>query len=262
MLRWFLIIVLVVIAGHAAAQSVSFPSAAIDGSKATPEIQGTIYRPEGAGPWPAIVVMHGCGGPSPRTSVWGRRLADWGYVALVLDSFSARGVKSVCTTPGVVTPNMRVADVAGAIDFLAKRRDVAKGRFGLIGFSHGGSTAIRATQKSFDLAKRGLVASVAYYPGCNPAFDREVDVPLLILIGDKDDWTPADSCRKLQAAGFTRPDLVDAVYYPNAYHSFDNKASDRTITVADGKSHRLGYDPSAAPDAEARTRAFFDKYLR
>ena len=262
MLRWLLTIALVAIAGHAAAESVRFPSATIDGSKAAPEIQGTIYAPTGAGPWPAIVVMHGCGGPSPRTGVWGQRLADWGYVALVLDSFSARGVKSVCTTPGVVTPNMRVADVAGAIDFLAQRRDVAKGRFGLIGFSHGGSTAIRATQKSFDLAKRGLVASVAYYPGCNPAFDRDVDVPLLILIGDKDDWTRADRCRTLQSSGFVKPDLVEATYYPDAIHAFDSNTKDRIVSGSGGKSHRLAYDPIAAPDAEARTKAYFAKYLR
>jgi dienelactone hydrolase len=87
-------------------------------------------------------------------------------------------------------------------------------------------------------------------------------VPLLILIGDKDDWTPAADCRRLQAAGFTRPDLVEAVYYPNAYHSFDNRAPDRTITVANGKSHRLGYDSSGGPDAETRAKAFFAKYLR
>jgi dienelactone hydrolase len=235
---------------------------AIAGSAAAePETRGTIHSPTGAGPWPAIVVLHGCGGVSSRTSVWGKRLADWGYLALVLDSFTSRGVKSVCTTPGVVTPNMRVADVADAIDSLAQRADVEKGRFGVIGFSHGGSTAIRATQKGFDLAKRGLVASVAYYPGCNPAFDREVDVPLLILIGDQDDWTRADRCRTLQASGFVKPGLVEAVYYPDAVHAFDSNVKDRTVAGRGGKQHRLAYDPIAAPDAEARTRAFLAKYL-
>ena len=120
---------------------------------------------------------------------------------------------------------------------------------------------MRAVQRSYGLAARGLKAAVAYYPSCGEA-DRDVAVPLLILIGDKDDWTPAERCRKLQAAGFTQPGLVEAVYYPNAYHSFDSRAADRTITVADGKSHRLAYDPVAGPDAEARTGAFFAKYLR
>jgi len=87
-------------------------------------------------------------------------------------------------------------------------------------------------------------------------------VPLLILIGDQDDWPRAEDCRKLQADGFTHSSLVDVVYYPNAYHSFDSKIVDRTITVADGKQHHLAYDPVAGPDAEARTKAFFEKYLR
>jgi dienelactone hydrolase len=87
-------------------------------------------------------------------------------------------------------------------------------------------------------------------------------VPLLILIGDKDDWTLADNCRKLQAAGFARPELVQAVYYPKAYHSFDARTQDRTLVVADGGAHHLAYDATAAPDAEARTKAWFEKYLR
>jgi dienelactone hydrolase len=82
-------------------------------------------------------------------------------------------------------------------------------------------------------------------------------VPLLILIGDRDDWTPASNCRRMQASGFTHPELVDAVYYPDAYHSFDSKQPGRSVY-----GHHLAYDPVAAPDAEARTKAFFAKYLR
>ena len=156
----------------------------------------------------------------------------------------------------VVSGNMRVADVAGAIDFLAAQPFVQRERIGLIGHSHGGWTAVRAVQKNYGLAARGLKAAVGYYPACNAAFDSHVDVPLLILIGDKDDWTPADNCRKLQAAGFDKPGLVEAIYYPKARHSFDYNMPDRSAF-----GHRLGYDTVAAPDAEARTKAFFAKYL-
>ena len=107
-----------------------------------------------------------------------------------------------------------------------------------------------------------LKAAVAYYPLCQTQFDRDVAVPLLILIGDKDDWTPADRCRQLQAAGFARPDLVQAIYYPNAYHSFDSRSPDRSVPGNGSTMHRLAYDPAAAPDAESRTKAFLDKYLR
>lgn len=156
---------------------------------------------------------------------------------------------------------MRVADIAGALDYLATRPDVVKGKVGIIGHSHGGSTVIRSAQSSFALNKRGLMAGVAYYPGCNPQFDTGIDIPVLLLAGDKDDWTPSDRCRKL-VGSLVRGDLVEAVYYPNAYHSFDVKAVDRTVPGAAGKQHRLVYDTVAAPDAEARTRAFFEKYLR
>ncbi len=137
---------------------------------------------------------------------------------------AARGEKAVCTKAGVITGGMRVADIAGALKFLATQPDVRADRIGLIGHSHGGWTAMRAVQKSYAPRRSGACApAVAYYPSCAPQFDRNVDVPLLILIGDKDDWTPADRCRQLQAAGFTRPDLVEAVYYPDALHSFDGK---------------------------------------
>jgi dienelactone hydrolase len=188
--------------------------------------------------------------------MWAKRLVGWNYVVLAPDSFGPRGEKNVCSKGNIVSGNMRVADVAGALDFLNAQPFVRKGQIGLIGHSHGGWTTVRAVQKEYGLGRRGLEAAVAYYPSCNAAFDTHVDVPLLILVGDRDDWTPADNCRKLQAAGFARPDLVEAVYYPNARHSFDYNVPDRNAF-----GHRLGYDTVAAPDAEARTRAFFEKYL-
>ena len=262
MIRLIAIALVLLFAGSASAQSVRFPSVAVGSSAAGPEISGWMYRPAGAGPFPGIVLAHTCAGVNQHTDVWGKLLASWGYVVVAPDSFGPRGEKSVCGRGNVVNGNMRAADVAGAVDFLNAQPFVRRGAIGVIGHSHGGWTAVRAAQKSFDLAARGLKAAVAYYPSCTQRFDRDVALPLLILIGDKDDWTPADDCRKLQAAGFIRPDLVEVVYYPNAYHSFDSRAADRTVTVANGKSHRLAFDPAAAPDAEARTRAFFAKYLR
>jgi dienelactone hydrolase len=138
---------------------------------------------------------------------------------------------------------------------------VIKGKVGIIGHSHGGSTVLRSTQKMFGLAQRGLAGGVAYYPGCNPANDTGISIPVLLLAGDKDDWTPSERCRQMVAA-LAQPTLVEAVYYPSAYHSFDLEAGDRTVPGSAGKTHRLAFDPAAAPDAEARTKAFFAKILR
>src|ERR1051325_2359402 len=141
MIRTIAIALLLLFASSAHAQTVRFPSVAVGNSAAGPEISGWMYKPSGAGPFPGIVLAHTCGGVSPHTEVWGKLLASCGYV---------------------VNGNMRVADVAGAIDFLNAQPFVRKGEIGLIGHSHGGWTAVRAVQKNYGLAGRGLQAAVAY----------------------------------------------------------------------------------------------------
>ena len=256
-----LLLVLCLVSASAGAEQIRIASVAVDNVAAGPELAASIQKPAGAGPFPAIVLAHTCAGVNPHTRVWSRLLAGWGYLVLAADSFNPRGETAVCTKPRTITPNMRVADVAGALDHLASRPDVVRGRIGLIGHSHGGSLAIRASQGRFDLAARGLRGAVAYYPGCDAAFSTDVALPVLLLAGDRDDWTPADRCRQLVAAA-SRPHLIEAVFYPNAWHGFDVNVRDRTVPGSGGRMHRLSYDPVAGPDAEARTRAFFDRLLR
>jgi len=71
-------------------------------SQASTPLVGYLSRPEGAGPFPAILVLHGCGGLGPRlkNNVAGR-LVSQGYVVLAVDSFASRGMKSTCQTPAV-----------------------------------------------------------------------------------------------------------------------------------------------------------------
>lgn len=258
MLRWLSILLLTCVGSAAGAQPVTFKSVAVGSIAAGPEVTATLSRPSGNGPFAAIVLVHTCSGVNPHTSFWSRLLSGWGYVVLAPDSFGPRGFQGgVCSRGTLVSGSERVTDVAGALDWLNAQPFVQKDRIGLIGHSHGGWTAVRAVQKSYNLAARGLRAAVAYYPLCGAQTDRDVSLPLLILIGDKDDWTPADNCRRLERAGFAQPSLVETVYYPNALHSFDSKLPERTAF-----GHKLGYDTVAGPDAEARTRAFFAKHLR
>ena len=67
-------------------------------------------------------------------------------------------------------------------------------------------------------------AAVAFYPGCSAMADKSnwaTRMPLLILMGEADDWTPAKPCKTLAAAN---PDSVTLILYPGAYHDFDNEA--------------------------------------
>ena len=83
-------------------------------------IQGYLSRPKGAGPFPAVVLLHTCLGlPSERASI-GERIAGWGYVALFVDDFATRGLKETCA----VDFKPAVADAYGALASLASLPDV------------------------------------------------------------------------------------------------------------------------------------------
>src|SRR5262245_63245409 len=68
-------------------------------------IQGYLAKPEGAGPFPAVIGLHGCAGMHDTTK---RKLVDelvgWGYVVLLVDSFATRGIEHACTggAPGII----------------------------------------------------------------------------------------------------------------------------------------------------------------
>jgi dienelactone hydrolase len=53
-------------------------------------------RSNPGGPYPAVVVLHGCGGISSHSAGIADRIGSWGYVALTVDSLGPRGMTSRC----------------------------------------------------------------------------------------------------------------------------------------------------------------------
>ena len=99
-----------------------------------------LAKPEGEGPFPAIVLLHGCSGTqwntSHRTARRGlnghaRLLNDYGYVTLVVDG---------CQTGGK-HEQVQVSDANAAFDYLAALPFVDADRIGSVGLALGGSTA-------------------------------------------------------------------------------------------------------------------------
>jgi dienelactone hydrolase len=206
-------------------------------------------------------VLHGCGGLSAHHHGWARRLVEWGYVAIVPDSFGPRGHGAICSLNPQPTPSdTRAGDAWAAARHLAGLPYVRGDRIGVIGFSHGGRTVMAAVQGGSSLPP--FVAAVAYYPGCDERVHTNVTIPTLMLVGDKDDWTPADACRAV-VRSLRRPELVSLLAYPNAYHGFDvEREGARYVRGARGINHRVERDPVAAPDSITRTKAFFDQRLK
>jgi dienelactone hydrolase len=226
-------------------------------------LSGELILPKTPGPHPAVIVVHGCGGVQAHTHAWAGNLADWGYAALILDSFKTRHIASTCLDPDLLTGRMRAQDVGAAARWLRGRADIDADRVGMIGFSAGGWTAVWTAHPGWETmaAAKPLRAVIGVYPWCDSF--TNVNAPFLVLIGEADDWTPAERCRSLQLALGPRDDVA-FVYYPNAYHAFDVPGLNATVQGTSGgvtKSRVLLGDWRAHRDAEARVKAWLDRYV-
>jgi dienelactone hydrolase len=125
-----------------------------------------------------------------------------------------------------------------------------------MGWSHGGWTTISVVdQKSEDPFR----LAIAFYPYCNRTLIG-FNAPLLILIGEKDDWTPAGMCTSRMGSVQTGHEVILKVY-PDAYHGFDGEGLDMVAAGHDG-GHRMLYNRAAAADAIIQVRTFLAKHLK
>ena len=223
----------------------------------------TVSKPEGAGPFPAIVVLHDCSGLGPHSSGapgrWAATLVERGYVVVMPDSFSTRGVPDgVCTSGSRrndVAPARRAQDALDALGYAQRLPYVDAKRIGVMGGSHGGSTTLLA------MARPGFRAGVALYPRCSVAPQAyRPAAALLILIGELDDWTPAADCNRLASEATLK-------IYPGAHHSFDSERPVRFVAARinpsspSGRGATTGGNAAAWKDAIDEVTRFFGQHL-
>jgi dienelactone hydrolase len=252
----------------------------------------TINKPAGDGPFPAVVMMHDCSGLGPRSSGapgrWSELLVAAGYVTILPDSFSSRGAPDgVCTkgSRGVATYWDRGADAKAALAYLQSLPYVDAKRVAVMGGSHGGSStlaAIVANPGGSDGGQQGFAAAISLYPNCAARYGGwravrehpfsgavvgyegvfQPTAPLLILIGDADDWTPAAYCQEMAVRAQAEGYPVEIVVYPGAYHSFDSdrpvvfRGQRRNVNAPGGYGATTGGDPKAWADAKQRVSRF------
>lgn len=227
-------------------------------------LDAALVSPSGPPKAPAIVALHGCGGPFPsRDGSWAVALARRGHTVLLPDSFGSRGLGSQCgTTERSVTPaGLRRLDAIAAGTWLAARPGTARG-LALMGWSNGGGTVLATAAAAPDLPEGLFRRFVAFYPGCASPVKSGTwrpSAPLAILVGDDDDWTPAPPCRTLQARF---PQTIVLTTYPGAYHDFDApdmpvRVRDRAATAPGGHAH-TGTNEPARQDAHARVPAWLE----
>jgi dienelactone hydrolase len=242
---------------------VEFPNV----SEQAPKLTGYLARPDTGlsalagrqfdrvGPYPAVVVLHGCGGISSHSTGIADGLGSWGYVALAVDSLSPRGISSACGGGSLG----QAFDAYAALRYLMTLEDVDPARIAVLGQSMGGGSALYALDHDLGaqyFTERFRVA-ILYYPGCGiPGVN--LTAPTLILIGEADETDPVERCREMVA--HARPDSapIALTVYPGVHHNFDVALLNPGVRF---RGLWLEYNEPAAKDAEEKTRAFLDAHL-
>jgi dienelactone hydrolase len=236
------------------------------------EIAGALFKPQGTGPFPALVYMPPCGGPNNPAEFQQEkfvidRMLSKGVATLIVDPLTPRGEnkgncdKLLTVLADVQNKNQAVLqlltqggdDAVAALKAVKAMSDIDPNKVFLIGYSAGATASLYAVDTKTPGTHDTKVAGViAYYPLCYDNVDPSV--PTLVMIGDKDDWTgPVASCQTLN--GKTN---FEVVVYPGATHAFSMPFA----KPFDFAGHHLAYDEASTKAAEERTEAFIDAHLK
>src|SRR5215475_9749310 len=240
----------------------------IDIASGSVALRAELFKPDGDGPFPTVVGLHGCGGLSGHSEPVQARYRDWaeqlvkdGSAVLLPDSYGSRGLGPQCriNERRLTARRERVADILAARQWLVQQSWAKRDRISLIGWGNGASALLWAVRPQ--LSPRGAEpdfrSAIAFYPDCtvSAGLGWSARVPTLLLIGAKDDVTPSPACRQMIDGARGRSALTRIVVYPGAYHDFDrpNLPLQVNAASADGASPErghLGSDPEARADAQ------------
>jgi dienelactone hydrolase len=239
-------------------QLISADIVAIPESQWSPLVlQGYLRRSNNPSPSPAVILVHGCAGFADQLDQnWAERIASWGYVTLTIESFGRRGIKNTCRSG---PPSDIDYDPYRGLDYLIQQKLVDPARVAIVGF--GGSPALSAVARgSIENESKKFRAAVAFYPDC-AAIKGPMTVPTLILIGELDDWTTPDACRKFvngtDDLALSRQEgesaAVRLIVYPGAYTGFDVSNLRAPVLYL---GHRIEYNKSATEQSSDAPREF------
>jgi carboxymethylenebutenolidase len=226
-----------------AQQAVTFPSG--DGTA-----QAILYLPQGAGPHPALVVIHEWWGLNDWIKQEAAGYAAKGYVALAVDLYRGK----VADNPETAHELMRglpqdqgVRDLTAAVSYLQSRKDVKRDRVGAVGWCMGGGYALQLA-----IAAPALKAVAINYGAL--ATDKtaleKIQAAVLGNFGGKDQGIPPEAVHAFESSMKSLGKPVDAKIYPESGHAFENP------------NNKAGYRSDDAADALGRMDRFFAEKLQ
>lgn len=248
--------------------------------------QMALYKPAGEGPFPALILMHQCGGLKNANGSWQNlSMLDWakqgvaaGYVVLQIDAFEQRGIVTTCLGPSKgVTPARAAKDIYQAADHLAKLPFVSGQKIVFAGFSYGamvGVAAASAHWQSSLQAKTPLAAIASVYPPCRPFGPRDnpskryeivmsdIFTPVLMLMGELDAETPPSECLPRLQNAKSKGAPTEWHVYPGIGHCWDCKnLNGYTKIDIRGTQVTYTYSQAITEDSAKRVFAFFKTAL-
>ena len=192
------------------------------------EVFGYLTFPDNSkeGKLPLVVGVAGSLGWTEHHYEYFKMYRDIGIATFELKSFKARGVKSTVGTQVDVTLAMMILDAYRALSVLSEHPKIDKDRIAITGWSLGGGTTLFSgwlPLKSRIEPDLSFAAHLAFYPPCfiEPEILDFTDSPIHILIGELDDWTPAEPCVDLVDKMQTLGTDIHLTVYDNSHHSFD-----------------------------------------
>jgi dienelactone hydrolase len=200
----------------------------------TTKLTGALYKPVGAGPFPAVVYKPACGAENwpPATAL----------EKALIDHLLARGVATFIGDP--------LEGALSAAKVLEAMPDIDPNRVFLQGYSCGADALLADTTTGPVKDATKIAGVIAFFPKCYP--DVDPSVPTLVLIGEKDDFSPAALCQAVK----DKPNF-EVVVFPGATHGF---------VFPNGQPLKYGpgyivYDVEAALEAQQRIDAFMTAHM-
>jgi len=233
-------------------------------------LHAQLYKPDGDGPFPVVIALHGCGGlagPSepvqPRYRDWAEQLLKAGHAVLLPDSYGSRELGPQCRAHErrVLARRERVADIMASRQWLLQQPWAERDRISLLGWANGASAMLWAVRPQPPSRKvdPDFRSAIAFYPDCriSSGLGWSARVPTLLLIGARDDISSPPACRQMVDGARGRSALARIVVYPGAYHDFDRanlkpQAIAATSDASLPERGHLGTDPEARADSQKR----------
>jgi carboxymethylenebutenolidase len=190
----------------------------VEGDEAT---VGYLAVPEGAGPFPALVIVHEWNGLVDRVRRIADDLAAEGYVTLAVDLYDGRTGSNPEENTALVSevradPEKMIANMNAAADYLKARPDVT-GRVGAMGWCFGGGIAL-----SFGLDGENHDATAIFYGNLidDPARLATLSHEVYGTFAELDQGIPPEAVASFEAALRSAGIENDIHVYDDVNHGF------------------------------------------